>query len=454
MNIRLTTYILSLVTLLAACTSGHHADQKRNRAQALFDLGQKKADEGKADSAVIFFRKSLYALEGSTHYELQSSVSIRLAEVLWLHNYYDRAIRCYEQALETARHLPDKTLTSKALRGIGKCHLLKNELEKAREQMEKAYELRAEIQDPEELARLYNNLSVVCSELGDQGKALAWNTQSNTLTRDSLLHFRNIALRADLCLRTAEYDSARHYARLGLQSPDIYVRVSCAETLYEVAGQTLSADTARYLSLVASLNDTIKSSNQTAEIGDAEMTLTQEQIDRALTGNPHAWIYWLVAVGLLLHLATLCAYLYYRKKSPMKSAKIDADATPTLDMEQMLIQKGKLLSEMFANSLAFQTTLHLLEKNSYLTYKEQQRFTTALADTFAAYLDDLTHYTALTHEEGLLCCLCLLKLTNQQCAACKNVSENAIRTQKSRIKNKMTQAESYPLLFDTIFTRK
>ncbi|MGN0036154.1 MAG: tetratricopeptide repeat protein [Bacteroidaceae bacterium] len=462
-HLYITLYLLLL--LLAACHSGRHSDPQPTRANALFDYGQKKAEEGKADSAVIYFRRSLSALEGTTHYELQGTVNIRLAEVLWLHNYYDRAIHCYEQALEAGSHLTDKTLTSQALRGIGKCHLLKNEFEKARAQMGKAYGLRTEIQDPEELARLYNNLSVVCSEMGDQEQALQWNIRSIELTHDTLLRFRNIALRADLCFKTAAYDSACHYARLGLQSPDIYVRTSCAETLYSVAGETLSADTARYLSLVASLNDTIKSTNQTAEIGDAEMTLKQEQINWVLNRRSPDWLYWLIAIALLLHLATLAFVLYRRKKTSMKWGKNTThapqtsaeDTTPEahpLEQEQMLIQKGRLLSEVFVSGLPYQTTLQILEKNHHLTYKEQQRFLEAIADTYASYLDDLTAHVALTREEGVLCCLCLLKMTYQQCAACKNVSENAIRTQKSRIKNKMTQAAPYRQLFDTIFARK
>ena len=51
--------------------------------------------------------------------------------------------------------------------------------------------------------------------------------------------------------------------------------------------------------------------------------------------------------------------------------------------------------------------------------------------------DALKKHTKLTQDEAVLCCLVKCGLNTKECAVCKGVSLNAIRTQKSRIKSKL-----------------
>ena len=115
---------------------------------------------------------------------------------------------------------------------------------------------------------------------------------------------------------------------------------------------------------------------------------------------------------------------------------------------QIIIKRGELYAELF------EQLIKTLKVKGNLLYNDQQVLMDAIAKTFEPYIEDLSKYVNLTREECLLCCLAQLKLTNQQCAACKNVSENAIRTQKSRIKNKVLQTMKSEELFDAIFNNK
>lgn len=452
-------YILLLSILfitLFSCKNAGLSPDEITKADSIYQYGKRMESEGKADSAVIFYRKSLSIVENSNQYELIGTIYNQLAELLWLHNYYDRAISCYQDAFDATKKLEDMTLSSKSLRGIGKCYILKNQFDSALIQMEKAYELHPQIKNKKELASLYNNLSVVCSELGYQDRAMEWNVKSMSITEDTLLNFRNYALRSDLCYKEGKYDSAVHYAHLGLRSQDIYIRSSCTETLYLVANQMNSPDTTTYLRMVTTLSDSIKNSNKAAEIGDAELKLKQEQIIKAMNQQPRNWVYWVLGCIITINMIIFTIYIVKRKKQPMNTAVIGKplQSDITSDREQVIIKKGELYSELFQNSLSYQTTLEKLSKKKNLTYNEQKSLMESIGNTFEPYIEELDKHLNLTHEESLLCCLSLLKLSNQQCAACKNVSENAIRTQKSRIKNKITQIAAYDKLFDAIFNRK
>lgn len=450
-----TYYILIYLILILSsfsCTRGSLSPNDLEAAQSLFRYGKKMQEEGKADSAVIYYRKSLSILEHSNQYELIASIYNQLGELLWLHNYYDRAISVYEEALKATEQMPDKTLTSKSLRGIGKCYILKNQFDSALHQIEKAYQLIPFIKERNEKACIYNNLSVIYSEQGEVEKAMEWNIKSMKYAEDSVLKFRNYASHSDLCYKTGEYDSARQYAYLGLQSKDIYIRASCIETLYLVAIHTNDPDSLIYQQKALLLSDSIKNGNKAVEIGDAELKLKQQQIIEAMNQQPNHWLYWLLGSILFIN-AILFIYFYFRHKSKEK-AEIPVISQPQEESQQVLIKKGELYAELFTESLAYQNTTHQLSNKKHLTYNEQTALMEAISNIFSPFIDDLMEYCSLTKEESLLCCLFLLKLTNQQCAACKNVSENAIRTQKSRIKNKMTQCKPYENLFDVIFTRK
>ncbi len=443
---------LIFILISFCCTHTTLSPDDLSAARTLLQYGKKMQDEGKADSAVIYYRKSLSIAENSDQYALIGSIHNQLGELLWLHNYYDRAISVYNDALKATELMKDKTLASKSLRGIGKCYILKNQFDSALHQVEKAYRLIPFIEERNEKACIYNNLSVIYSELGDPQKAMEWNIKSMEFTEDTVLKYRNYASHSDLYYKIGKYDSARQYAHLGLQSKDIYIRTSCMETLYLVALQTNDPDSLMYQQKYILLSDSIKNSNKAVEIGDAELKLKQQQIIEAMNQQPSHWLYWLL-IGIIFINAVIFIYFYFRRP-PQEEGNSSAVAEPQEEHEQMLIKKGELYAELFKESLAYQNTIKQLGKKEHLTYQEQMTLMDGISRVFSPFIDDLTEYCNLTKEESIACCLFLLKLTNQECAACKNVSENAIRTQKSRIKNKLILCCRYDNLFDAIFARK
>jgi len=205
------------------------------------------------------------------------------------------------------------------------------------------------------------------------------------------------------------------------------------------------------------LKDSIEHLNKTVEIGDAELKLKQQQVIDAMNKKSAVWLYWLLSAIVLIN---VLIYSIYRRRKKLVERMMIRPSDPILlqqedgEQIQIIIKRGELYAELFKESLAYKQLIKTLKGKGNLLYNDQQVLMDAIAKTFEPYIEDLSKYVNLTREECLLCCLAQLKLTNQQCAACKNVSENAIRTQKSRIKNKVLQTMKSEELFDAIFNNK
>lgn len=449
--------LLFILVLLISCSNKKPSSAKISQAESLFQQGESLEKEGKADSAVIFYRKSLSLLDESDEYRLTATVYNRLGELLCHHRYYDRAIQLHKKAFEIADHITNKTSASQSLRGIGKCFIFKAQLDSTLYYMLKAYEMRQKINDQEELAAIYNNLSVIYSEMGMPGKAMEWNYKSMNTTEDRLTKYRNYSIRSSLFMQTGKYDSARYYSLLGLESNDIYIHANCLRRLSEIARIAGSKDSLSYGRQFMVLMDSIEQLNKTVEISDAELKLEQQQAVDTLNKKSSAWFYWLLSILIFINLVIYSIYRRRKKRFNRRMIKPSGPALPEQDNKEqvrIIIKRGELYAELFKESLAYNQLIRKLKTKDHLLYNEQEELMKALAKTFDPYMNDLSKFINLTREECLLCCLVQLKLTNQQCAACKNVSENAIRTQKSRIKSKVFQAMKSEELFDAIFNKK
>lgn len=450
-------YMLIVLVFLISCSNKKTSSDKIIQADFLFQKGNLLEKEGKADSAVIFYRNSLSLLDETDEYRLTATVYNQLGTLLCHHRYYDRAIKLHKKAYEISSQSADKTLASKSLRETGKCFIFKAQLDSTLYYMLKAYELNREINDKEELASLYNNLSAVYSEMGMPDKALGWNFKSMDVTEDSSTRYRNYSILGSLYMQIGKYDSAWHYSLSGLESDDIYIRANCLRLLSEIASFVGSKDSLLYVRQFLVYKDSIEQLNKTVEISDAELKLNQQQFIDLLNNKSFNWFYVLLPAVIMINLIVFSVYRQRKKLIKQKMIKPAGHTAPEQNEEEQIritIKRGGLYAELFKESLAYKQLMRKLETKDHLNYNEQEDLMEAIANTFDPYMEDLSKSINLTHEECLLCCLAQLKLTNQQCAVCKNVSENAIRTQKSRIKSKVLQSGKSKELFDAIFNKK
>ena len=110
------------------------------------------------------------------------------------------------------------------------------------------------------------------------------------------------------------------------------------------------------------------------------------------------------------------------------------------ELQELIDKKGEICALSFMRTKAYKNMKALIDakSESVLNIDEQKEVAQSVHKAFNEYIDALKKYTKLTSDEATLCCLIKCGLNTKECAVCKGVSLNAIRTQKSRIKNKLS----------------
>ena len=320
--------------------------------------------------------------------------------------------------------------------------------------------------DTLEMTAAHNNLSVVYGELKDLEQATKHAYRAISLSKDSTLIYRTYSAIGKMFLLSGQYDSAYHYSRQGSLSPNIYTRANSYKQLCEVALETKNG--ALYEECVNSLNlanDSIEKINRTESMGETEYQYDLEQILYTEKTRYYRWIA-VVIIGALLIL-----FLYIQKRrSRDKAWKAQVEAlrqkietahecdvgnikgnmgesnivarqvdNERKELQSLIDKKGDVCALSFMRTKAYKNMKSMIEmkSESVLSIDERQMVSQSIHKAFNEYIDALKKHTKLTQDEAVLCCLVKCGLNTKECAVCKGVSLNAIRTQKSRIKSKL-----------------
>ena len=451
-----------LFSLIWSCADRQQAIYNAAKASSYFERGKQFEEQGITDSAVYYYRACHSLVESNDTSSLRMQVSVQMGSLLFFNGYIDRSIKCYKESNQIARQLNDSNYSSFTYRKIGISHFFKNNYDSALYFLQEAYHYIRPTEDEEETASLYNNLSGVYAETGDYDKAMNWNSKAiaKCTTAKALGH--NYAQRSNIFLKLNKLDSAAHYSYLCINDPDPYTRVSSLETLYIIHSMQGSADSIQYYTQLSNLTDSLWRANKAVEIAEIEFSLEQQRAQQMSDDSKH--IYYFLAIVAAVAGILMFFRIRMLKKQQCASGTPAADNTSGTEendaktngstdihfTNEMLIKKGDMLAEVFTNSLAYKKYAPRIATGHSFNFQDQTDFFGALEQTFESFQTDLTDLCKLTREESILCCLYLIGFSNHECATCKNVSDNAIRTQKSRIKAKMTPDDQYLMLFEHI----
>lgn len=459
---RFLLYLFVLLCFLSSC----HVD-RRTEALALLREGEEMADSGNPNSAVNLFRKAADLSTATGDAALQSEIYNCLGDIFLQHGVYDRAIEAYQQAADYVQMLPDKSLLSRAYRGIGKYHYLCGNMKDALQYFQKARNLEDQIADVEEVSSIYNNLSNAYCELEDNDKALFCNSKAISLTKDSLKYFRNCAVRGRLLMLSHQYDSALYYIAIASRSNDARVRASSYYKLSEMPVASGITDSMKYvyLSLAKQLSDSIEDVNRSVQVVESEH-LHQLQSLKSNAQSKLIYISFIVAAIVLL----LVVYFHYWYKSKKNKYQQIIEHLDTSNRElhkvhemnksgwekqliSITVSAGNSCVERFV-AMPFYERLKkkLQSEDASLTYNEQDELRQVVFEVFGNYIQQLSVIIdKLSTNDSLLCCLSLLKFSTRECALCRGVSNETIRSQRTRIKKKIPENFLKGGLFNLIF---
>ena len=444
MNSRI-CYIVILLCFFAC-----HSDRYQEKATRLYEYGI-EIESFQPDSAAYLYRRALSLT--SPNSDLSVALHLRLGNLLRTHHLYNRALEEHTIALKECMANDSTKYTARALREVGKDYLYKNSPDSALGYIKEALSLSEAASDTLEMTAAHNNLSVVYGELKDLEQATKHAYRAISLSKDSTLIYRTYSAIGKMFLLSGQYDSAYHYSRQGSLSPNIYTRANSYKQLCEVALETKNG--ALYEECVNSLNlanDSIEKINRTESMGETEYQYDLEQILYTEKTRYYRWIA-VVIIGALLIL-----FLYIQKRrSRDKAWKARVEAlrqkietahecdvgnikgnmgesnivarqvdNERKELQSLIDKKGDVCALSFMRTKAYKNMKSMIEMVSQSIHK-----------AFNEYIDALKKHTKLTQDEAVLCCLVKCGLNTKECAVCKGVSLNAIRTQKSRIKSKL-----------------
>ena len=436
------------------CFFACHSDRYQEKAIRLYDYGI-EIESFQPDSAAYLYRRALSLT--SPNSDLSVALHLRLGNLLRTHHLYNRALEEHTIALKECMANDSTKYTARALREVGKDYLYKNSPDSALGYIKEALSLSEAASDTLEMTAAHNNLSVVYGELKDLEQATKHAYRAISLSKDSTLIYRTYSAIGKMFLLSGQYDSAYHYSRQGSLSPNIYTRANSYKQLCEVALETKNG--ALYEECVNLLNLANESMGETEYQYDLEQILYTEKT------RYYRWIA-VVIIGALLIL-----FLYIQKRrSRDKAWKAQVEAlrqkietahecdegnikgnmgesnvvarqvdNERKELQSLIDKKGDVCALSFMRTKAYKNMKSMIEakSESVLSIDERQMVSQSIHKAFNEYIDALKKHTKLTQDEAVLCCLVKCGLNTKECAVCKGVSLNAIRTQKSRIKSKL-----------------
>ena len=280
------------------------------------------------------------------------------------------------------------------------------------------------------------------------------------------------SVKGDIFLALGQTDSARHYfLRSLIPSRDVYADCNTYYKLIEIDLATGITDSIpSYVAHHTLLLDSIARMQSRAEV---ERVRGEHQIamhDRAMR-HRHArfvLIGTIVVVTIALLLVALFAAIDSRRKASyirlqkqlaqnraemlaLTSMSDDADSDSSEPNPERLMalrrQRIDYCREVFAHT-PWRTRISRLEHSSdTLTLKERTELQQVLIDSFADVMIDFrTQCPALTTNDLHLVILTLLGCSIRTASLCTAISENALRSRKTRMKAKMTE-ELYQFVF-------
>ena len=339
--------------------------------------------------------------------------------------------------------------------------------------------LRALLANPQVPQRIIDEATfqlakIACYHSEDYDEAMTYIDRHIASASDPLRLGPDHSIKGDIYLALGQSDSARHYYTLSLQ-PGLDVYADC-NTYYKLIELTLSQgqtdSVASYVAHHTLLLDSIAHMQSRAEIDRVHADHQFQLHERALH-HRHVRFVLIASAGiivLVLVLFTIFITIDNRRKAryihlqqqlaqnrvemlALTSMPDDADMPPAEPNHERLCvlrrQRIDYCIEVFAHT-PWQSRINLIEHNATeeLALPDRMALHQALTDSFADVLIDLkSACPALTATDLQLITLTLLGCSIRTVAICTALSENALRTRKTRLKGKMNE-ELYQMVFE------
>ena len=416
--------------------------------------------------AMQSFLKALLFLQGSGNDEQLYRVNTWLGVVCLNQEEYEGKMRYSKEALKAALRMDNLFYKNLALCDIATGYYFLNRLDSALYYAQAAYDAAIADSLPSQLPHVYTDLGSIYAKMGENGKALEYIDKAIGLRprKDTLAILGLYADKVDLFGKLGQYDSAYHYFRKAVASPNLATQADAYNHMSGAYYKMGRCNEAYSLLLrFTELADSVRKQRHTAEVIALQELYKHEQLSvenlywRTQAAERQSNVYLMATLSLLsLWIASTIYFFYWRNRRrlveqqhQLASQQEDLHhqrqvTTENLQRMAEMEQKEARLKETFFRRLN-QRIVQEIEKGSNILLSDDDwedivQNADIIFDNFTRRLQQ--HYPALNKEDLRYCCMVKMQLSQLEMSQIMHLEKDSVKKRLKRIRMEKMKADS------------
>ncbi len=416
--------------------------------------------------AMQSFLKALLFLQGSGNDEQLYRVNTWLGVVCLNQEEYEGKMRYSKEALKAALRMDNLFYKNLALCDIATGYYFLNRLDSALYYAQAAYDAAIADSLPSQLPHVYTDLGSIYAKMGENGKALEYIDKAIGLRsrKDTLAILGLYADKVDLFGKLGQYDSAYHYFRKAVASPNLATQADAYNHMSGAYYKMGRCNEAYSLLLrFTELADSVRKQRHAAEVIALQELYKHEQLSvenlywRTQAAKRQSNVYLMATLSLLsLWIASTIYFFYWRNRRRLVEQQHQLASqqeelhhqrqvtTENLQRMAEMEQKEARLKETFFRRLN-QRIVQEIEKGSNILLSDDDwedivQNADIIFDNFTRRLQQ--HYPALNKEDLRYCCMVKMQLSQLEMSQIMHLEKDSVKKRLKRIRMEKMKADS------------
>lgn len=416
--------------------------------------------------AMQSFLKALLFLQGSGNDEQLYRVNTWLGVVCLNQEEYEGKMRYSKEALKAALRMDNLFYKNLALCDIATGYYFLNRLDSALYYAQAAYDAAIADSLPSQLPHVYTDLGSIYAKMGENGKVLEYIDKAIGLRprKDTLAILGLYADKVDLFGKLGQYDSAYHYFRKAVASPNLATQADAYNHMSGAYYKMGRCNEAYSLLLrFTELADSVRKQRHTAEVIALQELYKHEQLSvenlywRTQAAERQSNVYLMATLSLLsLWIASTIYFFYWRNRRRLVEQQHQLASqqeelhhqrqvtTENLQRMAEMEQKEARLKETFFRRLN-QRIVQEIEKGSNILLSDDDwedivQNADIIFDNFTRRLQQ--HYPALNKEDLRYCCMVKMQLSQLEMSQIMHLEKDSVKKRLKRIRMEKMKADS------------
>lgn len=416
--------------------------------------------------AMQSFLKALLFLQGSGNDEQLYRINTWLGVVCLNQEEYEGKMRYSKEALKAALRMDNLFYKNLALCDIATGYYFLNRLDSALYYAQAAYDAAIADSLPSQLPHVYTDLGSIYAKMGENGKALEYIDKAIGLRsrKDTLAILGLYADKVDLFGKLGQYDSAYHYFRKAVASPNLATQADAYNHMSGAYYKMGRCNEAYSLLLrFTELADSVRKQRHTAEVIALQELYKHEQLSvenlywRTQAAERQSNVYLMATLSLLsLWIASTIYFFYWRNRRRLVEQQHQLASqqeelhhqrqvtTENLQRMAEMEQKEARLKETFFRRLN-QRIVQEIEKGSNILLSDDDwedivQNADIIFDNFTRRLQQ--HYPALNKEDLRYCCMVKMQLSQLEMSQIMHLEKDSVKKRLKRIRMEKMKADS------------